>query len=195
MENEETQSPAMQLLSLVWEHKQAATGHSWLKINHAMSDALKLAICSGMNFAEDDFRDMARFRPGYWRHIENCYRYAVVYRNAAAWKAIEKFLGRKPFIVKGASIHIHTGDGPAGQGLARLVVGAEFKWDGKPVKVTSLNDENGYAYACYYKPWTEEDEDKCPTCDKPRQHRYEYTALKRYKITHADIAASKKKSE
>jgi hypothetical protein len=28
-------SAPMQLLTLVWENKQKATGHSWLKINHA----------------------------------------------------------------------------------------------------------------------------------------------------------------
>lgn len=184
------QSGPMQLLSLVWEHKQAATSHSWLKINHAMSDALTLAIRSGMEFAINDFAEMSQFRPGYWRNIENNYQDAVLYRNSSAWKSIEALLKRVPFIVKGASMRAYTGDGPCGEGLARLIVGAEFKWDGSHVHVTSINDAKGYVVACVYGDW-DGDEDLCPTCKRARKSR-EYKVTKQYKITHADIKAAKK---
>lgn len=185
-------SSPMQLLTLVWENKQKATGHSWLKINHAMSEALSLAIRSGMEFGIDDFAAMELpFRSGYWRYLENNYRDAVLYRNSSAWKAIENRLERTPFIVKGASISTHTGDGPVGQGLARIIIGAEFVWDGKRVKVTSINDEKGYIVACAHGNWTKADGYPCPTCKRDRKYP-ERKVTSQYKITHADIKASKK---
>ena len=187
-----SQSKGLQLLSLIWENAQTATGHSWLKLNHALGETLSLAIRAGFKFDLGDWKAMERFRPGYWRYIENNYRDAVVYRNASAYQAIEEHLGRKPFIVKGASIDLHTGDGPCGEGLARLIIGAQFDWDGRRVKVTSI--ENAHVVACAYPPWTHADSDPCPTCDRSRKYQSssDYKPLKRYKITHADIAAAKK---
>lgn len=185
------QSAPMQLLTLVWENKQKATGHSWLKINHAMSNALQLSIRSGMEFAIDDFSAMESFRTGYWRYIETNYRDAVLYRNASAWKAIEKRLDRTPFIVKGASISVHTGDGPVGQGLARIIVGAQFAWGGKLVTATSINDAKGYIVACAYENWIEGSGDPCPTCNRDRKNR-ERKVTSQHKITHTDIKAARK---
>ena len=186
------ESKGLQLLSLVWENAQTATGHSWLKRNHALSEAISLAIRAGFKFDLGDWKAMDRFRPGYWRYIETNYRDAVVYRNASAYQAIEAHLRRKPFIVKGASIDLHTGDGPCGEGLARLIVGAQFDWDGRRVTVTSFDE--AHVIACAYSPWTKADGDPCPICNKDRkwQTGAERKPLKRYKITHADIAAAKR---
>lgn len=186
-------SPAIQLLQQVWDHCQEATGHSWLKLNHAMADTLALAIRAGMRFDPDDFGVIARhYRPGYWLQTEKAYSLAVLYRNASAYHAFEAHWERKPFIVKGASIHTHTGDGPCGQGLARLIVGAEFSWNGERVKVTSFHDGNDpYFVACSYR--LEGEYQQCKECR--RQIAYPESKLaKRYTITHADLRAAKKAS-
>ena len=184
-----TDSAAIQLLQMVWEHKQEATGHSWLKLNHAMRDALELAVKSGMRFNENDFiRIFGDFRASYWVGADSewFYNLAVLYRNTSAWRAYEKYAGRTPFIVAGASISVNTGDGPAGQGLARLIVGAWFKWASERVRVNSFNDPQGYFNACSYtrKPWS---------CGTPP--RGEDKVLNRYRITHADLKAAKKASK
>lgn len=147
-------SPAIQLLQHVWDHAQRDTGHSWLKLNHAMSRTLDLAVESGMRFDKGDFATLfKRFRAGYWlgeNGGEMFYRLAVLYRHASAWKTYEAWADRKPFIIKGASLSSTRGDGPMGQGLARIVVGAEFKWNGEKVTVTSFNDKEHSFTACSY---------------------------------------------
>jgi len=193
-------SAPIKLLTLVWERAQTATSHSWLKLNHVMDDALSLAIRAGMEFELDDWgKPMDRFRPGYWRHDENHYRLAVIYRNASAWKAIEKYLNRKPFIVPGASIHTSTGDGPAGHGLARVIIGAQFPWEGhRAVVVTSINDAKGYLVACARKPWEQEVDPARhvkPNTGALAAERERIKPGKQYKITHADIKAARKSKE
>lgn len=142
----EQQSSAVKLLQHVWDHMQEATSHSWLKVNHAMADALRLAIRSGMRFDLNDFEYIAKeFRSGYWTgNGEWIYSLAVIYRNSSAYLAFEHKRNRTPIIIKGASIYVHTGDGPCGNGLSRLIVGAEFTWAGDKVKVGSFNDAKGY---------------------------------------------------
>lgn len=183
-------SAPIRLLSLVWDHMQEATSHSWLKVNHAMADALSLAIRSGMRFDLEDFgAAMKQFRPGYWRYIENAYREAVLYHNASAYQAIERHLGRKPFIVKPASCRIQTGDGPCGLGLARLIVAAEFQWRGELVHVGSFNDEKGYVNASSYK--RVDGQEDCPQCKRAIGWS-KAKELHRYRITHADIRAARR---
>ncbi len=185
-------SPAMQLLQQVWEHKQEATGHSWLKLNHAMADALSLAIRAGMRFDVDDFGYMSRaFRSDYWiGDGERFYELAVLYRNASAYQAFEASRRRKPFIVKGASVSRHTGDGPCGQGLSRLIIGAKFRWQGQMVTVTSFRDgDDPHLIACSYR--REGDAEVCATCKRTIAWGKDVLA-KRYTITHADLRAAKK---
>jgi len=186
-------SSAIQLLQQVWQHKQEATGHSWLKLNHAMADALGLAIRAGMRFDVGDFEVMAReFRSGYWiGDGERFYELAVLYRNSSAYLAFEAKRQRKPFIVKDASLSTHTGDGPCGQGLARLVIGAAFLWQGERVKVTSFHDGNDpYLVACSYR--REGEHQVCASCKHTTAWPNEVLA-KRYTITHADLRAAKRK--
>jgi hypothetical protein len=189
------ESAVIELLGLVWAHNREATGHSWLKLNHSMREALSLALHTGMLFAADDFCTMAeRFRLSYWSgDLELFYREAVLYRNASAWQAYEAFVKRRPFIFKGASCYAHTGDGPCGTGLARLVVGAEFQWNGERVTVTSFDDYGQCLTACSYRRTENE---KCPRCEhccicgKSGVTRI----LRRYRITHADLRSAKQKA-
>lgn len=181
-------SPAMQLLSLVWdsEGETSGQGPSWRRLNSSMQEALRLAIDSGMHFAEDDFGKIQKlFRPEYWLHIEGCYSRAIDAPhgpNPSAYQAIEKHLGRKPFIVQETSSTAKK---------VRLNVGSKFKWHEDmlraiDVKVTSFGSiEKGEGgakqstqcvIACSYK---ERDRSK-----------YEPDKVDRiFKITHEDIAA------
>jgi len=187
-------SAPIQLLSLVWKHNREATGFSWLKLNHSMRQALFLALHSGMIFAPDDFDYMVgEFRLGRWmRDLEHFYEQTVLYRNASAWHAVETFLGRKPFIMPGASIDSRTGDGPCGNGLARLVVGAKFKWNGELVTVTSFDDKAGTFTACSYK--RDGDEKICGSCGNVTS----WPKMKidhRYTISHEDLKAARAKKK
>jgi len=196
---EQTHSPAIQflaiqLLAILWNNRQQCTPHSWLKLNHAMREGLFLAVRMGLRFDPTDLHYcFQNFRMGYWignEGLESFYSEAVVYRNASAYQCAEHHMVRKAFIVPGAQIrHIHTGDGPAGGGLTRLVIGAQFQWEGETVSVTSFFDDLGYFTACSYK--TEGKRTSCKKCGNnltwPKQVLH-----KRYKITHAMIAAERK---
>lgn len=196
-------SAPIELLQQVWGHCQQATSHSWLKLNHAMRETLSLAVRAGMRFDEDDFSRLFRnsrdggFRAGYWigADTEWFYRLAVLYRNASAWRTYEKYHGRKPFIVKGASIsglYEFTkdafGDGPCGEGLARLIVGAEFQWNGERVRVNSFHDGGGYFNAASY---TRKPSITCPHCHGCSGGGGE-EIRNRYRITHADLWEARK---
>ena len=184
-----TPSPALQLLTLVWQHCQEATSHSWLKLNHAMLAALQLAIEAGMRFDTADFDVIFdRFRGGYWCGLELVYSTAVLYRNSSAYLDIEREMGRKPFIVKGASITADTGDGRSGEGLARLIIGAGFRWKGEQVTVTSFNDKRGNVTACSYSFGGTESCSECGRVTKWSERKL----LHRYTITHADIKQARK---
>jgi hypothetical protein len=135
-------SPAILLLDHVWNNQgeTAGHGHSWRRLNSAMQDAIRLAIESGMQFGEDDFKVIKRdYSPEYWLHIEGCYARAIEAQhgpNPSAYQAIEKYLGRKPFVVQIRS---------SGSKQVRLHEGARFYWheDMKKevfVKVTSFSE-------------------------------------------------------
>ncbi len=180
MNKQPNDSPAIQLLRLVWDHVQESSPPSWLKWNHAMRCALELAIKSGMRFGMTDFGIIADcFWPGYWwGDSEWIYATAVLYRNNSAWKAYESYRGRQPFIVAGARLrNFMNGDGPSGHGLTRLVVGAEFKRDGEDLEVASFNDSDATLTACSY---TERDKN------------YQRTIKRRYKLTPQTVKGTKK---
>ena len=184
-------SAPVEFLRLMWKQAQKGTGHSWLKLNHGMRHALELAVKSGMVFEENDLGTIFKdFNAGYWwgADTEWFYGLAVLYRNASAYQAYEKRRNRKPFIVKGASWSGHTGDGPVGRGLARLIVGSEFPWNGERVKVSSFNDAKDTFTALSYE---RREGEKCPSCTHytlwPKA-----TIRNRYTISHAGLAAAKK---
>jgi hypothetical protein len=175
-------SEAMQLLRHVWK---SVRGHTWRAINDSMQHALRLAIESGMQFGPDDFAEIDRdFSAGYWLGIEMAYARACDGPhgpNASAYQAIEKRLGRKPFIVhSSAKGKRWDPDSPPGPKV-RLRVGTRFDWhinlkDRVVVEVTSFNDEEKSLIACSYK---EAEPDKCG----------ERKIDRRFRITHEDIAA------
>lgn len=181
-------STAMQLLDLVWESEGKTSGHShsWRRLNAAMQSAVKLAVESGMDFDEDDFfKIREKYNPSYWMHIEIVYSLAIEAQygpNPSAYQAIEKYLGRKPFIVVPSCRESNK---------IRLHEGSRFQWHENmerelTVKVTSFGSvervvdgkksEVPCVIACSYK---ERDRTK-----------YEPDKVDRvFRITHDDIAA------
>lgn len=192
MKKEKQDSPVIRFLYEAWRSSQKATGHSWQRLNHGMRDALFLTVQMGFEWQAGDYNEaMKRFNGGYWigaEGFEQLYKTAVLYRNSSAWQSLEAHANRKPFIVKGASSYVH---GNMGNGLARLVVGAEFQWNGERVTVTSFNDEKGYLVAQSYSHGKAE---ICKTCSRVLSSG-ERKIQKRYQITHPDIKAAKKKVE
>ncbi len=101
----EKTSSAIQLLTLLWNHRQEETGHSWLRMNQGMRHGLLLAVEIGLRFNPDDLDYcLKNFRAGYWfrESLEDFYHRAVAYGNASAWKCYEAYMGRVPFIWKDA---------------------------------------------------------------------------------------------
>jgi hypothetical protein len=186
-----TDSPAVQLMSLLWGKSQEATGHSWLRLNQGLREGIFLAVKIGMEFAENDLAEIGkRFRGGYWfgDSFETFYHCAITYNNRSAWKAYETYVKRTPFIWTPATLRAHYGGG--GQGTTnppRLAVGAEFAWKGERVTVTSFNDEKGYLVAQSY---IREKSENCAECGRQKTWPKD-KILHRYTITHADLKAEK----
>lgn len=162
-------SPLLIFFRHLWEHAQTATGHSWTRLNGVLEECIDLAVRAGLVFDEGDIKRLSsEFRGGYWFHEggpERWYAHAALYRNASAWKALEAYFGRKPFLWEGQRVH----------------VGRQFLWDGHRVTVTSINDNGGYFVAVQHG--AEEDE---------RGYCTRITVKRRYKITHADLKAARK---
>lgn len=166
-------SPALTLLRHVWKNIDY---RSHALANDAMQRALSLAIESGMEFGVDDFAAIkAEFRPQYWLNMESAYSRACAAdrahgENTSAYKAIEKHLGRKPFLVV-PNAHAAS--------KIRLCEGRRFDWhiDLKQrirVTVTSFADDQSAVIACSYKV--------------PNDGSYERKIDRRFRITHDDIA-------
>lgn len=153
MPDHEKQSPVIQLLDIVWRYATTVTGRSDMGVHLAMSDALTLAIRSGMPFQTEDFTTlMSRYSPRYqsgaWNtDMEPQYTLACQSRNNKAAQSYEHWVGRKPFITHG----IVRSHGPT-QG--RLAVGDRFTYKIHRVKVTSFAKDGDYLTACTYKPQT-----------------------------------------
>lgn len=187
----EMDSPAVQLMEVLWRNSQHATGHSWLRLNQGLREGLFLAVKIGLEFHENDIAAVrSRFRGGYWfgDSLESFYHCAVTFGNSSAWKAYEAYVSRKPFIFNPAKIDAHYGAG--GQGInnpPRLVVGARFTWSGEKVVVTSFNDEKGHMVAQSY---TQEESVSCDTCGHQTTWPRPKT-MHRYTITHEDLKKAK----
>ncbi len=184
-------SAAVQLIAHLWDHRQEATGHSWLRMNQGLLEGLMLAVKLGLEFGENDLvAILDRFRGGYWfgSNFEMFYTCAVVYNNRSAWKAYETHRNRTPFIWTPARLRQTWGGGDQGiNNPPRLTVGCEFAWKGERVTVTSFNDEKGYLVAQSY---TREESEDCPTCGHQKTWPKD-KILHRYQITHADLKAEK----
>lgn len=177
-------SPALDLLQVLWTNRQQETGHSWLRLNHAMWRGLLLAVEMGLTFHPDDFSECyQRYRAGYWIGDgggEMFYQHAVLYGNATAWQSYEQHVGRKAFIIPGARCDRASGmgNGLMGGGLARLVVGARFNWKGELVTVTSFKDGD--------------DPQSFVACSYKKAGKYKEKIHHRFAITHQDIRDEKK---
>jgi hypothetical protein len=187
----EKNSAALALIAMLWDHRQEATGHSWLRMNQGLREGLFLAVKLGLEFHENDIVEISkRFRGGYWfgDNFESLYTCAVVYGNRSAWKAYETYANRTPFIWKPAILRTTCGGG--GQGInnpARLTEGCQLDWKGERVTVTSFNDEKGYLVAQSY---TQPDGEECEACGRQKTWPKE-KILHRYTLTHADLKVAK----
>jgi len=154
-----TDSPAIQLLELVWQHNCAVVPHTWERVNHSMGRALELAIGAGLRFAPGDFDTIAdRYRPDRWygeQGGEQFYRLAVIVANVSAAMAWEASRQRRPLLADdvespyawSAVGYCHT---PGRRVRERLFVGAEFAYQGHRATVTSFRVD-GKVVACTYR--------------------------------------------
>ena len=96
-------SKAFELIEFVWDNEKT---DSYLRVNIAMYEAVKLAIISQMKFNKEDFQNIfSKFSGGYWFGVnangkgygENFYRKAVTSGNISACQSYEAFCNIKPF--------------------------------------------------------------------------------------------------
>lgn len=162
-----TVSAAMGLLQHIWDNRQEATGHSWTRLNQAMSNGVTLAIQAGLFFDRTDFGLMhKKFNGGYWfgeSGGEGWYSTAIEYSNESACQALEQWFGRKPIIFDGRRLH----------------VGTRLWWPERDIRngnVTSFKDDKESVIVCLY----EVDKEKMSTSNKPSKritiHRDEFVA-------------------
>lgn len=90
-------SKAFELIEFVWNNEKT---DSYLRVNIAMYEAVKLAIISQMKFNKEDFQNIfSKFSGGYWFGVnangkgygENFYREAVTSGNISACQSYEAF--------------------------------------------------------------------------------------------------------
>ena len=113
---------------------------------------------------------------------ENHYNAAVHNGNMSFAHAYEEYMGRKPFITTGInygySQYGYTLHATSLKTQGRLVVGAEFSWQGKTVKVTSFDDVAHSLIACAYQP--------------RKEGEYSSKIKKRFRITVEDLRMARK---
>lgn len=132
-------SPAMQLLRVMWKHGYATSKPrlSWTLLNGAMEGALQLAIISQLRFDPDDLTLVNKNAAddGFGVDLtERIYSLAVngVSRcglNRSAAVAFETWANRQPFLIRLS---------PGNRGLGRIAVGTRFVWYGTRVQCTSF---------------------------------------------------------
>lgn len=159
MINENKKSPAVQLYELAMQYEGYQQGKSNLRYSHAKGSIVRYAVEYGLQFFEDDFKELPGCEEG---------NYAVAcgskreFENRSAALAMEKAWGRKPFLLRD----------PEKKTPERMYVGRWFLWfGGMNLCCTSFNDANKYFVACQYE------NNRCYG-DKP---------VKVFKITHDDI--------
>lgn len=187
-----TNSEPIKLLQLVWLNANRSTGFSWERLNHAMSEALSLAIGSGMEFYLNDFVYIQKtFRFHYWGTTspigttgEDFYANAIKVNNTSAIQAYEEYAERGPYIMDSVSVggtwYCHGG---GTRKRSRVFMGCWVSWKGEQRKITSITKD--YIIACAYHPKPE-----AKRCKKCRQYEYVYTRDKiksRIKITVKNI--------
>ena len=141
-------SKAFELIEFVWNNEKT---DSYLRVNIAMYEAVKLAIISQMKFNKEDFHNIfSKFSGSYWFGVnangkgygENFYREAVTSGNISACQSYEAFCNIKPFIdSKGR----------------RLCKGAIYRDNEKRYRVTGfdLNTKKVYLVGYAISDWEE----------------------------------------
>lgn len=173
MNEEKEESPALHLIRHVAEHEGFQQGRSNDRRNHAIDGAVTFAIEYGLRFLLDDFLKLAthgtvsysntsliRFSgsPEMWYSLA-CGRERGRDNKSAAL-SMEKWLERKPFLVR---------ESPDVDTPTRVYVGRFFEWYTKRVTVTSFKDTTGSFIACTYKPKSEN------ACERKIDKRYTIT--------------------
>lgn len=123
-------SPVYRFVHMLYTESMEATGHSWTRLNTALSSALATAISAGMRMDPNDFNDIGGdMNGGYWFGTNNnesqgegFYNVAVKANNLSACQSFEKYRGRNPFVWEGR----------------RLCLGERFSWKGEWVTVTRM---------------------------------------------------------
>jgi hypothetical protein len=177
------ESKALKYLQATWD--MAYPTKSWTRLNQTMRHALMTAIENGADFGETDMAEFQRrFRISRWigeTGVEDAYALAIEAGNRTAWKWVEAFCKRKPFILPGSRFKHQRNP-------ARLCVGAEFEWMGERVFVTSFNSDGQSLVACAYQK--AEWKTLCPACGNG--HYKKGGVSKVFRISHEDLARARK---
>lgn len=175
-------SKPLDLMGLIWGATNKATGHSWVRLNVAMQDGLRLAISAGFRFERDDIKAIIAYGRGRWvgcETVERGYALAVESGNISAAIAIERYRDRKPFTAKGLAVGVNG----IAREVSRLAAGFTFDWDGARATVTSFAKDGQSLTACTYKS---------PQKDE-RGYRLPAKIDRRYTITLSDLRAANQK--
>ncbi len=161
MNNENEISPAVQLYRLAMEHKGFQQCKSDLRSWHSRIDIVMYAVKYGLQFFEDDFITLPYNHEGVYAIACGSER---EFENRSACLAIEKHLGRKPFLLRDPDKKTPT----------RMYYGRWFTWfSGDDLLCTSFNDKKKYFTACRYK--------------NGRCREYNEHPERVFKITHEDV--------
>lgn len=177
MKRQETEekSAVIKLLDLVWKNTNAASPHSWERLNRAMRAALELAIGCGLEFELGDYAHiLSAYNTRKWigASDEWVYTLAIAVENGSAIASFEAKKVRQPIIADKVHLEDHSGfihTSSINRDRCRLCVGASLPWRGAKVFVNSFGD--GYVNACSYKD----------------TQSYRGPIDKRFKITRDDI--------
>ncbi len=148
-------SSVIKLLDLVYASTNDATSHSYERLNHAMRNALKLAIGAGFKFDIDDVAYiLSNYRSGYWVGASDEWIYgdAIAVGNTSAIASYEAVKSREPIIADDVDLHFRNSylHQSGARQRERLCVGATFTFRGQTLTVTSFASDSSYANACSY---------------------------------------------
>lgn len=141
MKTHKDDSTALHFLQTGWD---SIPRRSWRNRNGAMSEMLKTAISSGMEFEPGDIIAIyKRFNAGYWIGESSPHFYSLACSaqsgtNTSAAIAWEKYLGQPPVLWAERTKYPD-----------RLHVGSQFNWSGMRLTVTSM--EKSHLIGCTYK--------------------------------------------
>jgi len=138
--------PSQKLLELVWD---TCPRRSWTALNTAMSEALRLAICTGMEWDKAALLAVDKMKPDKWMGVrlwEWPYAQACATDNTSFLLAFEAWTGRRPFLandVRYETYHphgyLHISDVRRQRG--RLCLRAMAMLNGRRWEVTSITND------------------------------------------------------